>query len=251
MLDDRFEIVSIRLDPSYTRATAIVRGRQRVRPYRRNGKPSGRAVEAERAGARTSSDASGGTNRFVVWRVELLRLSRAALGAFARGLRVARARASAAADTEADLAAAESSSAHYSQQIDRAERAIGALDRGRAQPSPGARRSPLAARSPASSGSRRREARSTICPTTTLIRALAADSALAQNPQPFGPGSFWYPVGPGRVCIYAPNSVLPCYTLVGAGGAPGGPGLDPGAIAASVADRLPLLPGRIADVASP
>ena len=74
---------------------------------------------------------------------------------------------------------------------------------------------------------------------------LASDSALAQNPRPFGPGSFWYPVGPGRVCIYAPNSVLPCYTLVGPGGAPGGPGLDPGAIAASVADRLALLPGRI------
>jgi hypothetical protein len=74
---------------------------------------------------------------------------------------------------------------------------------------------------------------------------LRANSTLAQDPQPFGPGSFWYPVGPGRVCIYAPNSVLPCYTLVGSGGAPGGPGLDPGAIAASVADRLPLLPGRI------
>jgi len=74
---------------------------------------------------------------------------------------------------------------------------------------------------------------------------LRSDSALAENARPFGPGSFWYPVSPGRVCIYAPNSVLPCYTLVGPGGAPGGPGLDPGAIAASVADRLPLLPGRI------
>lgn len=74
---------------------------------------------------------------------------------------------------------------------------------------------------------------------------LASDSALARNPQPFGPGSFWYPNGPGRVCIYAPGSVLPCYTLVGPGGSPGGPGLDPEAIAASVANRLPLLPGRI------
>ena len=73
---------------------------------------------------------------------------------------------------------------------------------------------------------------------------LASDSALARDAQPFGPGSFWYPVGPGRVCIYAPGSVLPCYTLVGPG-APGGPGLDPGAIAASVAERLTLSPGRI------
>lgn len=74
---------------------------------------------------------------------------------------------------------------------------------------------------------------------------LRSDSALAQNPRPFGPGSFWYPVGPGRTCIYAPGSVLPCYTLVGPGGTPGGPALDPGAIAAAVADRLPLLPGRV------
>lgn len=74
---------------------------------------------------------------------------------------------------------------------------------------------------------------------------LRADSRLAQNSRPFGPGSFWYPVGPGRVCIYAPNSVLPCYRLVGPAGSPGSPGLDPGAIAASVADRLLLLPGRI------
>jgi hypothetical protein len=43
------------------------------------------------------------------------------------------------------------------------------------------------------------------------------------------------------VCIYAPGSVLPCYTLVG----PGGPGIDPAAVAASVADRLSLFPGRI------
>lgn len=75
--------------------------------------------------------------------------------------------------------------------------------------------------------------------------ALRADSRLARDTQPAGPGSFWYPVGPGRACIYAPNSVLPCYTLVGPGGAPGRTGLDPGAIASSVADRLPLLPGRV------
>ncbi len=74
---------------------------------------------------------------------------------------------------------------------------------------------------------------------------LASESALARDAQPAGPGSFWYPVSPGRVCIYAPGSVLPCYTLVGSGGGPGGPGLDPGAIAASVAKRLTLSPGRI------
>jgi len=70
---------------------------------------------------------------------------------------------------------------------------------------------------------------------------LRGDSAYARNPAPLGPGSFWYSVGPGRVCPYAPGTLAPCYTLVG----PGAPGIDPTALAASVADRLPLLPGRI------
>jgi hypothetical protein len=75
--------------------------------------------------------------------------------------------------------------------------------------------------------------------------ALPSDSTLARNPQPAGPGSFWYPDGPGRVCIYVPDAAAPCFTVVGPGGAPGGPPVDPGAIAASVADQLPLIPGRI------
>lgn len=71
--------------------------------------------------------------------------------------------------------------------------------------------------------------------------SLSADSDLAQNPQPLGPGSFWYPIGPGRACIFAPGTLAPCYTLVG----PGAPVVDPAAVAASLADRLPLLAGRI------
>jgi hypothetical protein len=71
--------------------------------------------------------------------------------------------------------------------------------------------------------------------------SLSADSDLAQNSQPLGPGSFWYPIGPARACIFAPGTVAPCYTLVG----PGAPGVDPAAVAASLADRLPLLAGRI------
>ena len=70
---------------------------------------------------------------------------------------------------------------------------------------------------------------------------LRADSTFARNPRPLGPDSFWYPVGPGRLCIYAPGSVLPCYTLVGQGGS----AVDPSALAVSAADRLPLMPGRI------
>ncbi len=71
LLSDRFQVVSIRLDLSYTKATAIARGRQRVRPHRLNSTPAGRSVELiERA--RIELRRLGRTNRFVVWRVELL-----------------------------------------------------------------------------------------------------------------------------------------------------------------------------------
>lgn len=72
------------------------------------------------------------------------------------------------------------------------------------------------------------------------IRALVLRLA-RENPRWGGQHRYPCPVGPGRVCMYAPGSVLPCYTLVG----PGRPGVDPAAIAASVADRLSLFPGRI------
>ncbi len=76
--------------------------------------------------------------------------------------------------------------------------------------------------------------------------ALKADSPVARNPRPLGPDTFWYPVGPGgRVCMYAPDAAAPCFTLVGPGANPAGPRLNPEAIAASVADRLALFPGRI------
>jgi hypothetical protein len=71
LLSDQFEVVSIRLDPSYTEATATARGHQRVRPYRLNGKPAGRSVELNER-ARIELRRLRSTNRFVVWRVELL-----------------------------------------------------------------------------------------------------------------------------------------------------------------------------------
>jgi hypothetical protein len=133
---------------------------------------------------------------------------------------------------------------HYSQQDDRRRASIGvsirvrATEPGRDSTSASESASRLV-RLPVKGGA------TDDLPETEPYPALRADSRLARDSQPAGPGSFWYPVGPGRACIYAPNSVLPCYTLVGPGGAPGRPGLDPGAIASSVADRLPLLPGRI------
>jgi len=64
--------------------------------------------------------------------------------------------------------------------------------------------------------------------------------------QPAGPGSFWYQDGAGHVCIYAPSSVLPCFTVTGLanGGAAVAP-LSPATIAAHVADRISLSPGEL------
>jgi hypothetical protein len=61
------QIVSIKLDPSYTRATAIIRSRQVVRPYRA-GTPLGRAVKLDER-ARVELHRLGSAARFVVWRV--------------------------------------------------------------------------------------------------------------------------------------------------------------------------------------
>jgi hypothetical protein len=72
ILDNQREIRSLRLEPSYLRATAVVLDRQRVQPYGRSGKPLGRpTVLRERA--RYELRRVGGGNRFVVWRVTLLR----------------------------------------------------------------------------------------------------------------------------------------------------------------------------------
>ena len=71
MLENRREILSLRLDPSYARATAIVLDRQRVQPSRRNGRPLGRAAMLNER-ARYELRRLGQSDRFVVWRVVLL-----------------------------------------------------------------------------------------------------------------------------------------------------------------------------------
>ncbi|MCI0636632.1 MAG: hypothetical protein L0206_22335 [Actinobacteria bacterium] len=116
----------------------------------------------------------------------------------------------------------------YSQQDDRTRASIGASVRGR-QEAPGRNREVGWSRRPAD------------VDRPNPYPPLREDSPFAQNPEPLGPGSFWYTPGPGRACPYAPGTLAPCYTLVG----PGAPAVDPTVLAASVADRLPLLPGRI------
>jgi hypothetical protein len=75
---------------------------------------------------------------------------------------------------------------------------------------------------------------------------LLSTSPFLRNPHPLGPDSFWYSDGSGHACIYKPSSVLPCFTVTaGGGGAAGGRGVNPAAIAAAIAARLELFPGRI------
>ena len=69
-LVNTLEITSIKVDPSYTKATAVVRSVQRVRPYR-GGKPIGRAVKLDER-ANIELRRFGTSNRFVVWRVRVL-----------------------------------------------------------------------------------------------------------------------------------------------------------------------------------
>lgn len=72
VLKGRREVDSLRLEPSYVRAMAIVVDRQRVQPSRRNGRPIGRvAVLNERA--RYELRRVGQSARFIVWRVVLLK----------------------------------------------------------------------------------------------------------------------------------------------------------------------------------
>lgn len=83
--------------------------------------------------------------------------------------------------------------------------------------------------------------------------ALRSDSPLLRNPAPAGPGSLWYSDGTGHACMYAPDSVLPCFTVVAppAAGTPGSPALAPAPVAASVAERMPLTAGAIHASPSP
>ena len=70
LISDRFQVLSISLDPSFATATATARGRQRVRPHV-NGRPGARTVELTET-ARIELRRLGTLNRFVVWRVETL-----------------------------------------------------------------------------------------------------------------------------------------------------------------------------------
>jgi hypothetical protein len=76
--------------------------------------------------------------------------------------------------------------------------------------------------------------------------ALPSTSPLLRSPHPLGPNTFWYSDGSGHVCVYGPSSSALCYTVRNPrGGATAGPAISPAAIAAALAARLELAPGRI------
>jgi hypothetical protein len=72
LVSERFRVISIRLDPSYARATAVVYDPQRVRPYGRDGRPLGRAVTLNER-ARLELRRLGSSTRFVVWKVTAIK----------------------------------------------------------------------------------------------------------------------------------------------------------------------------------
>ena len=83
-------------------------------------------------------------------------------------------------------------------------------------------------------------------PQQPLYPLLPANSPVLNKTQPVGPGSFWYQDGAGHVCLYAPDSVLPCFTITGTvNTGPAAPPLTPVTIATHVADRMALSPGQL------
>jgi hypothetical protein len=83
-------------------------------------------------------------------------------------------------------------------------------------------------------------------PPSPGLPVLPSSSPRLRDRTPAGPGSRWIRVRRGRRCVYVPGSPGPCFDVVPRGGRRGGgPPLDPAAIAASMAQRLPLVAGRI------
>lgn len=71
-LSERFRILSVHLDPSYTTASAIVRDDQRVQPTDMNGKPHGKPVLLHEH-VHLDLQRIDNTERFKVWKVVLVR----------------------------------------------------------------------------------------------------------------------------------------------------------------------------------
>jgi hypothetical protein len=74
---------------------------------------------------------------------------------------------------------------------------------------------------------------------------LSISAPILHDQHPGGPGSFWYTDTAGHACQYVPNSVTPCFTVVGPGANNGAGAVSPSAVAQSLARRVELAPGEI------
>jgi glucose/arabinose dehydrogenase len=72
ILSDSFRVLTVALDPSFTSATATILDTQRVLPTHPNGRPRG-GPSAAHERARLELRRIGDTERFVVWKVTLLK----------------------------------------------------------------------------------------------------------------------------------------------------------------------------------
>lgn len=71
VLSERFHIVAVQLDPSYTTATATVLDNERVQLTYPNGRPRGKP-SASHEHVHLELHRVDNTERFLVWKVELL-----------------------------------------------------------------------------------------------------------------------------------------------------------------------------------
>jgi hypothetical protein len=71
VLSEHFRILGVRLDPSYATATATVLDNERVQPTYPNGRPRGKP-SASHEHVHLELHRVGDTERFLVWKVELL-----------------------------------------------------------------------------------------------------------------------------------------------------------------------------------
>jgi hypothetical protein len=74
---------------------------------------------------------------------------------------------------------------------------------------------------------------------------LPSNSPRLANPHPYGPGSFWYTTVAGEHCIYQAASNGACFNVVEPAGPAAEPAINPAALAATAAERLPLVVGQI------
>lgn len=228
VVSDSFRIASVALDPSFTSATAVVVDPQRVRPYGSDGKPLGKPVSLSEK-SRFVLHRIGASERFVVVAGRSGPMMTKALIACIAVLLVMSSR-TALADGPIKIGINSQQygpgRAHVSAHINASATRPGETRETQAVVVTVKTRGGAASNLP------------------TPFPALSKSSRILKDQHPGGPGSFWYTDSAGHACQYVPNSVAPCFTLVGPG-SNGADQLSPFAVAQSLARRVELAPGEI------